>query len=1171
MPRPLVHLHIHTEYSLLDGACRLDVLTKRAAELEMPALAMTDHGAMYGTIEFYQACIGKGIRPIIGCEVYMAPRSRFDQEQQDRDLAHLVLLVENEQGYRNLIKLVTASHLEGFYYKPRADWELLERYHEGLIALTACKQGAVAQAFLQSGIDAARDELNRLVDVFGRDNVYLEVMNHGLADQAEINAAAAKLSAESGVPLVASNDVHYVSKDDAEAQDILLCIQTGKTISTSDRLSFQSREFYLKSYEEMLAALPEMPEAVDRTMEVAERCRLELKLGQLMLPHFDVPEGRTLESYLREQCEARLPERYPEAGPAVRQRLDYELKVICDSGYAGYFLIVADFIEEAKRRGMLVGPGRGSATGSLVAYLLGISEIDPLRYGLLFERMLNPERASPPDIDLDFPDNRREEIIEYVREKYGRDHVAQICTFNTLGARAAIRDVGRAMELDPQLVDGIARMIPPKASIAEAVQQVPVLQDMIEREPDVGRLIDMAQRLEGVARHVSVHAAAVVIADAPLTEYVPLRGERDGTITTQYAMDAVVAVGLVKMDFLGLRTLTIIQKTIDLVRENLGVEVDLLSIPLDDPATFELLGRGDTVAVFQLESEGMRELLRKLKPNCFEHVVAVVALYRPGPMRFADDFCAGRHGAPVTYLHARLEPILRETYGVILYQEQVMRIASELGGFSMPQAEIIMRAMGKKQHDKMASMYPLFVQGCAANGIPERIANDIWSRMQFFAGYGFNKSHAVAYATVAWWTAYLKAHYAPELLAAQLSAEMDDLTSVAKYVSEAWHMGVEVEHPSVNKSGVEFTVQREGDKARIIVGLAAIKNFGRQAAEAVVRERERHGAYTSLLDFCKRLAGPEVPKSAVRVLIESGAMDDLGERAALLEYFEKAYAQGQKAQQDMAVGAFSLQLVEECDEELPQVEPMREADKALHEREYLGVSIRSNPLLRMRERAARCTTACIGELHTLADGTRVIIHGEVRDFDPRQSQRGNEWVQFLLCDLTGSVRVKVLPQHMEHCSAAVLPGEIIVVEGKLRREGSTNGDEMGRTQIQVLTTKAIPLSKARKVSEKARAEIERGRKEFEEQRRATSAAEHHVPLHIEIDAREVNEELLRRLQRVLSEHPGKQPVVLHFSVAHGERRVKLAPTWAVTWDEHLAACLHSLDGVMQTWQERALQ
>ncbi|MBC7287438.1 MAG: DNA polymerase III subunit alpha [Armatimonadetes bacterium] len=1166
MSKPFVHLHVHTEYSLLDGACRLDALARRAAELDMPALAITDHGAMYGVVEFYMACRQQGIKPIIGCEVYMASRSRFDQDPRDRESYHLVLLAENLTGYKNLIKLVTAAHLEGFWYKPRIDWDLLEEHHEGLIVLTACKQGYTARCVLDGDMEGAREFIGRLCDLFGPDNVFLELMNHGLPGQEEIIAAKLKLSDETGVATVATNDVHYLNRDDAEAHDVLLCIQTGKTVHDADRLRFEVPEFYLKDRDEMLRAVG-VEHALDRTAEIAERCNVELTLGQLMLPHFDVPEGHTLETYLRSLCEKELPRRYPKADETVRRRMEYELDVICKTGYAGYFLIVADFIREAKSRGMLVGPGRGSATASLVAYLLGISEVDPLRYGLLFERMLNPERVSPPDIDLDFPDTRREEIIEYVRQKYGRDRVAQVCTFNTLGARAAIRDVGRALDLEPGLVGTIASMIPARLTVAGAVETVPALADMVRNDARVARLVDMASRIEGIARHVSVHAAAVVIADAPITEYCPLRGERDGTITTQYAMDAVQAVGLVKMDFLGLRTLTIIQNTVEMVRENHGEEIDPLQIPLDDQATFELLGRGDTMAVFQLESEGMRELLRRLRPDRFEHLIACVALYRPGPMRHADEFCAGRHGAPVHYLHPRLEPILRETYGVILYQEQVMQIASELAGFSMPQAEIIMRAMAKKQHDKMLQMRPLFMEGCQKNGIPLDVAEQIWDRMESFSSYGFNKSHSTAYALVAYWTAYLKAHFADELLAAQLSAEMDALNAVAKYVSDAWHMGIEVEHPSVNRSRVEFYVDHSGERPCIVVGLAAIKNLGRQAAEAIVRERQAHGLYKSFSDFCRRVAGPDVPKAAIRCLIEAGALDDFGERAAMLAALDAAYAAGLRHQDERERGALSLfhGLEEVSEIALPNVPPMSEAERIYKEREYLGIAIRSNPLLKMREKARRCTSADVAELADLADGTQVVIHGEVTKFEPRSSQSGRDWLQFELSDLTGSVRVKVLPQHMDKCAEAVLPGEVVVIRGRLRRDRIEDVDGTVREQICVIADRATPLSRAKPVGDKARKAVESGRRIAE----ACSTAPPPLDVHIELDAAGVTADSLQAIRAALQRYRGKQRVLLHITDGIRARVFRLAEQFAVRWCEELCVEINGVAGVMQTWEERA--
>lgn len=1166
MSTPFVHLHVHTEYSLLDGACRLEELVERAAALDMPALAITDHGAMYGVIEFYQACSKAGIKPIIGCEIYLARRSMKEKERQDRENHHLVLLAKDSLGYRNLIKIVTAAHLEGFWYRPRADFELLDRYHEGLIALTACKQGAVADYILQGDEESAESYVGRLVDIFGRENVYLELMDHGLEGQAEIVQGKLQLAARMGLGTVATNDVHYVSREDAEVHDVLLCIQTGATLSDPNRLRFGTPEFYLKSRDEMLDALAAAPQAVDAAAEIADRCNVELQLGRLMLPQFDVPEGYDLDGFLREQCEKALPLRYPNAGPEVRARLDYELRVIRDAGYAGYFLIVADFIREAKRRGMLVGPGRGSATGSIVSYLLGISEIDPLRYGLLFERMLNPERVSPPDIDLDFPDDRREEIIEYVREKYGRDRVAQVGTFNTLGARQAVRDVARAMGMDSSTTDRLSSLIGNAKSLQEALETTPELADWRDRDSAVARCLELASKLEGMTRHVSVHAAAVVIADAPLTDYVPLRGERDGTITTQYAMDAVVAVGLVKMDFLGLRTLQVIQRTCDMVKKNHGVEIDPLKIPLDDAPTYDLLSRADTIALFQFESEGMRELLRKLQPNCIEHLIACVALFRPGPMRYADAFCAGRHGAPVHYPHPKLEPILRETYGVILYQEQVMQAASELAGFSMPQAEKIMRAMSKKMRAEMERMKPAFIQGCVANGIPAETAEDIYARMESFARYGFNKSHSAAYALVAFWTAYLKTHYPAEFLAAQLTAEMGQTDSAAKYIADAWHMGLEVVHPSVNTSDVEFTV--EGRSIR--VGLGAIKGLGRHTAEAIVRERA-NGPYTSLWDFCRRLAGARMPKSAVEILIKAGAMDELGERAALLASLDAAYAEGQRYQTDQALGARSLFDSEGGHEPvLPQLPPMSDVEKACLERESLGIAIRHNPLLKYREKAAKCTTASVAELSTLAAGTPVVIHGEVRRFEPRQSQRGNDWLRFQLCDLSGCTPVVVFPGNMEKCAEAVLPGEVVVVEGRVRREQSENDEAPATLRTYVEALRAVPLAKAAPVSEKKRQATAKGRKSWQHAAGASGSAKGQVRrVHIEYDAEAFDEAAAQSLRDLLLRYPGRQPVLLHFLSPTGRKRcVQLGKRYRVSWVDELVIELNKTRGVLQTWEER---
>ncbi|NLO72931.1 MAG: DNA polymerase III subunit alpha [candidate division WS1 bacterium] len=985
MPAPFAHLHLHTEYSLLDGACRIADLATRAAELEIPALAITDHGVMYGAIDFYKACEKAGVKPILGCEVYVAARSRHDREPQDRTSTHLTLLAENPQGYRNLLRLVSQAHLEGFYYKPRVDFELLNDCREGLIGMSACLQGAVAQAILEQGEQAAEREAARLRELFGAGNFYLELMDHRLPQQPRVNTAVRELSERLRIPVVATNDAHYLNREDAEAHDILLCIQTQANLSDPTRMRFGSEEFYLKSSSEMAALFPDCPEALANTLEVADRCTVKLQLGKLMLPHFEVPAGYDLGGYLRHLCEEQLPVRYGTPVPREAiERLDYELQIIEQTNYSGYFLIVADFVQEAKRRGMLLGPGRGSATGSIVSYLLGIIDVDPLRYNLIFERLLNPERVSPPDIDMDFPDDRRKEILEYVTEKYGREQVAQVGTFNTLGARAAIRDVGRVLGVPLELVDRVAKLIPGvKTTIAQALEQVPDLQALARENPQVARVLDLARRLEGVARHASVHAAAVVISDRPLTEYVPLRGDKDGVVCTQYAMDPVVDVGLVKMDFLGLKTLTVISRTLESIQRNHRVAIDLDHLPLDDHKTYELLSRGDTVAVFQLESEGMRALLRDLQPAKFEHIIAAVALYRPGPMQHAPTFCAGRHGATVEYLDPRLRPILEETYGVILYQEQVMQIAQVMADFPMTQAEVIMRAMGKKDAEKMARLKPQFIEGCVAGGLERSIAEELFHRMETFSNYGFNKSHAAGYGLIAYWTAYLKANYPAEFLAAHLSTVMDRSEEVAVAVADARRLGLRVLPPSINRSEATFDVF----EGQITFGLGAIKNFGVQSAEAIVAERGANGPFQGIGDFCRRLPADKVTKAGVRLLVEAGAFDEFGERNALLTVCEQAASAGQRHQLDQAVGRISLfgPIEEEPSDQalaeptLPSVPPLSEQEKLQMERQVLGLYVSAHPLEKNEDVIRRHTTARLEDLPEFPHRAPVAVAGLVQE------------------------------------------------------------------------------------------------------------------------------------------------------------------------------------------------
>ncbi len=1180
MAANFAHLHVHSEYSLLDGACRIKDLAARAAELEMPAMALTDHGVMYGAIDFYQACQKAGVKPILGCEVYVAARTRFDREGQiDRANCHLTLLAETLDGYRNLLKIVSASHLEGFYYRPRVDMELLDQYHEGIIAMSACLQGAVAQAVVQQSVNAAADQAARLREIFGADHFYLELMDNGLPQQLRANAGLREVAARLDLPLVATNDAHYLHQADAEMHDVLLCIQTGATLHEANRLKFDTDQFYLRTPSEMAALFPDCPEALTNTIEVAERCNVELKLGELMLPRFDVPEGHDLSSYLRHLCEQALPTRYgAQVSPEAIDRLNYELDVIDQCNYSGYFLIVSDFVQEAKRRGMLVGPGRGSATASVVAYLLGIVDVDPLRYGLIFERMLNPERKSPPDIDMDFPDDRREEIMEYVKEKYGREQVAQVGTFNTMGPRAAIRDVGRVLGVALDKVDRVAKLVPGvKASIADALDQVPELQALVREDSEVARVMDLASRLEGLARHVSVHAAAVVISDRVLTDYVPLRGEKDGTISTQYAMNPVVEVGLVKMDFLGLKTLTVIDRTVQAVKRNHGVEVDLYNLPLDDEKTYDLLSRGDTVAVFQLESEGMRQLLRDLQPNRFEHVIALVALYRPGPMASAPQFCAGRHGAIVEYLDPRLKPLLEETYGVILYQEQVMQIAQEIAGFSMPQAEIIMRAMAKKQAAKMEQMKPLFLEGCLKNGLSPEATQTLFERMETFSNYGFNKSHSAGYGLVAYWTAYLKANYAAEFMAAHLSTVMDKSEDVAKAVTEVRRLGLKVRPPSVNQSEAGFSVA-EGD---VVFGLAAIKGFGLAGAEAIVAEREAGGPFGGLWNFCRRMPGDKVQRAAIKTLAEAGAFDKFGERNAVLAVVEQAAAAGQRHQRDQAEGqgAFSFGETPVTSEApgagslaepaLPDVPPMSDEDLLDVERRVLGLYVSAHPLEKNADRVAQCTTARVEDVSEYPTKCPLQVAGLVEEARRHLTRKGDPMMYVTLQGVADSVEVTVFPSAFEACVDILVPGNLAVVAGKVeRRDRNGNSGEHRSGGAKLLCDRAWPLAEAPKVYKKKKGEAEEARRRYA----AELAAPPPPPppnVVIEIDALTMVPEDLRDVRGLLEQFPGYQHVVLRYLGNGTRRRVRLGDRFRVNLDGDLSVRARKLPVVLGIYEEKA--
>ncbi len=1166
---PFVHLHVHTEYSLLDGAVSLPKLCPRVAELGMPAVAMTDHGVMYGAIDFYKSAHEVGVKPIIGCEVYVAPRTRHDRDpRKDRSAYHLVLLAENHLGYTNLVKLASLASLEGQYYNPRVDLELLTQYHEGLIALSACPAGELGRKIQNGNTDGAREFIATYRDLFGTENFFLEIQDHGLEIEKVTNPGIIALSEETGVPLVATNDVHYLLREDARYHDVLLCIQTNALRSDENRMSLDTEQFYLRSAEEMAALFPDHLDALARTAEIAERCNVELELGNLRLPDYETPDGQDLDTHLRELCEKGVIERYGERRPDVMERLNYELEILKQTHYAGYFLIVADLCREGRERGMLIGPGRGSATGSIVGYLLGIVQLDPIKYGLLFERMLNPERASPPDIDLDFPDDRRQEIIDYCKDKWGDDHVAQVITFNTLGARAAIRDVARVLEVPLEKADRLAKLAPsgPKApTLMEVRDEGGELNDICDQDAQAAEVLDHAEHLEGLARHCSVHAAAVVVSDEPLMNRVPLRRDDKASMpVTQYAMHPVEDVGLVKIDFLGLRTLQVVQKCVDMVRERHGVDIEPYSMALDDPKTYEMLSEGDTDAVFQLESDGMRRVLRDLQPSEFNHIIQMIALYRPGPLKFADEMCQGRHGAPIQYAHPKMQPILEETYGVILYQEQVMRITTDLAGFTMPQSEIIMRAMAKKDHDKMATMKPLFIQGCIDNGIAQSVAMDIFQKMETFSDYGFNKSHSTGYGLVVYWTAYLKANYPAEFMAAHLSTFMDHAEDVARYVASCKRMGLTVVAPSVNACNADFGVD---DQGRVTYGLAGIKNFGRNTAEGIQRERQENGPYRGLGDFCSRLPSQAAPQSAVQLLIQVGAFDEFGERAGLLTVLPAAFAAGKKRQADIAVGQNSLfggGDDEQMDQEipLPDVAPLSDQEKLKAEKEFLGVYISEHPLDKASERLEECTTADLAELAEFPDGQELVVGGMVTSLKPLTTRKGDPMLFFTLETLTSQVEVTVFPRTLERLKDKGVFEEdaLVTIDAKLEMRSRTgaSGEEIADTKL--ICNNARLLNNARKVSDKRQAEAERGR----EQRARQVAAAAPPRLNVRLKAGN-GSATLGRVREIIEMCPGDLQVVLRVPGPDGMRKIVLGQEFAVSANNGIRQTLEDVDGVEAVW------
>lgn len=1037
-----VHLHVHTNFSLLDGACDIGRLAGRAKELGMDAMAITDHGVMYGVIDFYKTMKAAGIKPIIGCEVYVARRTIKDRQPGiDDEQYHLVLLAENQTGYRNLVKLVSKGFIEGYYYKPRVDKELLREHSEGLIALSACVAGEIPQYILKGEYEKARRAALEFNDIFGEGNFYLEIQDHGLKEQKLVNPELVNLSRETGIPLVATNDVHYILKSDADFHDAMLCIQTGKTVKDEDRLKFDTSEFYLKSEEEMRRLFPHLAEACDNTVRIAERCNVELEFGKVHLPSFEVPAGFTEDSYLEKLCYEGLRKRYSEITPEIKNRLDYELEVIKKMGYSSYFLIVWDFVNFARKNGIMVGPGRGSAAGSLVAYCLYITNIDPLKYNLLFERFLNPERVTMPDIDVDFCYERRQEVIDYVVSKYGADRVAQIGTFGTMAARAAIRDVGRVFGYPYGEVDAVAKMVPMELgmTIEKALTINPELKKLYTENEKIRKLLDTAKALEGFPRHASTHAAGVVISSQPLVELVPLHRVGDSTVSTQFTMTALEELGLLKMDFLGLRTLTVIQDALRLIKRSRGLDLDLEKIPLDDKKVYDLISRGETTGVFQLESSGMRNLLKELKPERFEDIIAVIGLYRPGPLGSgaADEFIRNKNNPEnIKYLHPKLEPILRETYGIILYQEQVMKIAQELAGFSLAQADILRKAMGKKQQEVMEAQRNSFIRGCIKNGIDEKTAEKIFEEISYFAGYGFNKSHAAAYALVAYQTAYLKAHFPVEFMAALLTSVRHNTDKVAQYIAECRHMGIEVLPPDINES-LEVFAAVDG---KIRFGLTAVKNVGENVARAIIKCREEKGRFVSFSDFCEKMDQAQLNKKAVESLIKSGAFDSQGaKRSQLMRIYEDVLSRAHKNQKQAAQGQLSLfEMIdggEAMDDDLPDIPEYPQSEILSMEKEVLGLYLSGHPLKEYEDILNRKTTLKSSDLKgdevDIEDNSQVTVGGIITDIKMK-STKGEKLMAFItLEDLTGSMEIIAFPTVYEKFSDRLKQDSKVLIRGRV--------------------------------------------------------------------------------------------------------------------------------------------
>jgi DNA polymerase-3 subunit alpha len=1074
-----VHLHTHSEYSLLDGHSKIENLLDRAHEFDMGAIALTDHGVMFGAVEFYKAAT-KGskesgrppVKPILGCEVYYTPESRTIREGKP-NLYHLLLLAKNQEGYRNLMAMVSEAWVSGHYYKPRVDEELLRRYSAGLIGTSACMSGIVSKSLENGQPDEARRWAEFYASVFGEGDFYLEIQEQGIVadngvSQSDLNRQIAQIAEEVGLPLVATNDIHYVEASHAAAQDMLICIQTGRTLDDTDRLRFSSDQFYLKSAEEMAAALPDYPQALANTLEIAERCDVDLEFGRIILPKFEVPQGESEDQFLHEECMSGLVRRYGEPVPdAALERLEHELGVISEKGLSAYFLIVADFVTWAKEHSIGVGPGRGSAAGSIISYALGITSLDPIEHGLLFERFLNLERIEMPDIDIDFDDERRGEVIDYVRQKYGEDRVAQVVTYSTMKARAAIRDAGRVLGYPYGVPDRIAKQIveDPNATIASSLRANAELKDDYDAGGDTKSIIDAAIALEGGVRGEGIHAAAVVICRDPLTQHTPVKlDSKGGSVITQYDGNVIAELGLLKMDFLGLRTLTVLAKAREAIREHHGVDIDPETLPMDDPETFRLLQRGDTDGVFQVESPGMKNVLKQLKPTVFGDLVAVVALFRPGPMDAIPDFIARKHGQKaITYYDERLKPILEETYGAIVYQEQAMRIAMEMAGFSAAKADKLRKGMGKKKMEIVDALKAEFLDGSVANGYGRALAERVWGDIEKFGEYAFNKSHAAAYALVSYQTAYLKAHYRTEYMAANLTSYMGKTDTIVKYVAACNRAGIQVLPPDVNSSGKEFTAV--GDTIRF--GLAGIRGVGEGVVETIVAAREEGGPFTSLADFCHRVDMRQCNKRTLEALIKAGAFDSTGyTRKHLMSLIDSCVEAGNRRQQDQASGQVSMfDLFADEDAEAvgsngfahhvepPNGDEWNRKMKLAFEKEMLGIYVSDHPLREIAEDIRAASTGSTAEVAEMRDGTMAWIAGIITGIDRRQTRSGKLMARVTFEDLDGSIEAVFFPQAYERYRDMLVVDEIVRLRAKI--EKSDRGAQVLVQEVEPLVGRVV--------------------------------------------------------------------------------------------------------------------